>query len=234
MFLVANLPPIECYVKKEYLYDLDGRGEGEFTPAIWVSVKSIRGRALYFESLLTEYGALYDKLPLSAYVWRTDNLTDQLPLDFLEIWDSFSYSITVIEKSLLKGLRCAIYAKDKKYYQGEYMFTIDSCHDDPNTLNISLSETPNEHKSFNIVQLDNGQFAAQPNNRMKWFEQSLIAHETKVPDFKVSTKYFSVEQNPKWSAGNQDEYFYEIEEKTEEKNPDRNNENDRNDKIWPE
>lgn len=211
MFLVANLPPVECFVRKEYLYDLDGRGEGEYTPAIWVSVKSIRGRALYFESLLTEYGALYDKLPLSAYVWRT-SLGYELPLDYLEIWDSFSYHITVIEKATLKGLRCAMYAKDKEYYHGEYMFTIDSCHDDPNMLNTTLSETPNEHKSFNIIKLDNGQFAAQPNNRMKWFEQSLIAHETKDPDFKVSTKYFSVEQNPKWSAGNQDQYFYEIEE----------------------
>lgn len=211
MFLVANLPPVECFVRKEYLYDLDGRGEGEFTPAIWVSVKSIRGRALYFESLLTEYGALYDKLPLSAYTWHTE-IGYELPLDYLEIWDSFSYHITVIEKATLKGLRCAMYAKDKEYYHGEYMFTIDSCHDDPNMLNTTLSETPNEHKSFNIIKLDNGQFAAQPNNRMKWFEQSLIAHETKDPDFKVSTKYFSVEQNPKWSAGNQDRYFYEIEE----------------------
>ena len=211
MFLVANLPPVECFVRKEYLYDLDGRGEGEFTPAIWVSVKSIRGRALYFESLLTEYGALYDKLPLSAYTWRTE-IGYELPLDYLEIWDSFSYHITVIEKATLKGLRCAMYAKDKEYYQGEYMFTIDSCHDDPNMLNTTLSETPNEHKSFNIIKLDNGQFAAQPNNRMKWFEQSLIAHETKDPDFKVSKKYFSVEQNPKWSAGNQDRYFYELEE----------------------
>jgi hypothetical protein len=211
MFLVANLPPVECFVRKEYLYDLDGRGEGEYTPAIWVSVKSIKGRALYFESLLTEYGALYDKLPLSAYTWRTE-IGYELPLDYLEIWDSFSYHITVIEKATLKGLRCAMYAKDKEYYHGEYMFTIDSCHDDPNMLNTTLSETPNEHKSFNIIKLDNGQFAAQPNNRMKWFEQSLIAHETKDPDFKVSTKYFSVEQNPKWSAGNQDRYFYEIEE----------------------
>jgi len=101
MFLVANLPPVECFVRKEYLYDLDGRGEGEYTPAIWVSVKSIRGRALYFESLLTEYGVLYDKLPLSAYTWRTE-LGYELPLDYLEIWDSFSYHITVIEKATLK------------------------------------------------------------------------------------------------------------------------------------
>jgi hypothetical protein len=212
-YLVANLPPIECYVRKEYLYDLE-RGHGDLTPCMWISVKSIRTRALYIESLLTEYGALYDKLPLSAYCWKPIE-GKPLPLDHLEIWDAFSYNITVVQKSTLKGLRCAVYGKDKQYHEGEYMFTIDSCHSEPNELNVSLSETPNEHKSFNIVKLNNGQFAAQPNNRMKWFEQSLIAHEVKQPDFKVSTHEFSVEQNPKWSAGNQDEYFYEIEHRTE-------------------
>lgn len=212
-YLVANLPPIECYVRKEYLYDFE-RGHGELTPCVWVSVKSIRGRALYIESLLTDYGALYDKLPLSAYCWKPIE-GKPLPLDLLEIWDAFSYHITVVRKSTLKGLRCAVYGKDRQYHEGEYMFTIDSCHSDPNELDISFSETPNEHKSFNIIQLDNGQFAAQPNNRVKWFEQSLIAHNVKQPDFKVSTHYFTVEDNPKWSAGNQDEYFYEIEHRTE-------------------
>ena len=64
-YLVANLPPVECYIKKEYLYDFE-KGHGEFEPCYWVSVKSIKGKALYIESLLTNYGALYDKLPISV------------------------------------------------------------------------------------------------------------------------------------------------------------------------
>ena len=44
MFLQANLPPIELYVKKEYLYDLE-KGHGELVEGLWVSVKSIQGRA---------------------------------------------------------------------------------------------------------------------------------------------------------------------------------------------
>ena len=43
MFLQANLPPIELYVKKEYLYDLE-KGHGELVEGLWVSVKSIQGR----------------------------------------------------------------------------------------------------------------------------------------------------------------------------------------------
>jgi hypothetical protein len=33
-FLIANVPPHKCYVRKEYLYDLK-KGHGEFTEAVW-------------------------------------------------------------------------------------------------------------------------------------------------------------------------------------------------------
>ena len=60
-FLVANLPPLKVLVKKEYLYDHE-KGHGALVEGLWVSVKSIQGRALYFETYLPEYAALYDKL----------------------------------------------------------------------------------------------------------------------------------------------------------------------------
>ena len=207
-YLVANLPPIQCYIRKEYLYDFQ-KGFGEFEPCYWVSVKSIKGKALYIESLLVNYGALYDKLPISAYVWKTDLGEEQLPLDFLEIWDSFSYNISVIEKTTLSGLKCQVFMKDKKFYKGEYLFTIDSCHSDPNELNVSLSETPNEHKSFNIIKLDNGQFCAQPNNRVLFFDQSLTPKGITTPDFKVSTHEFKCEDGTKWAADS-DDFFYNL------------------------
>lgn len=211
-YLIANLPPVQCYVKKEYLYDLQDH-HGEFEPCVWVSVKSVKGKALYIESLLNNYGALYDKLPLSAYVWKTDIKEDeQLPLDYLEIWDSFSYNISVLEKSTLSSLDVFVYMKDRKLYKGEYMFTIDSCHSEPNELNVSLSETPNEHKSFNVIKLDNGQFCAQPNNRILFHDQSLTPNGIVKPDFKVSNTEWIVEKGYKWKSENDNNYFYEIEE----------------------
>ena len=212
-YLVSNLPPIQCYVRKEYLYDFQS-GHGEFEPCYWVSVKSIKGKALYIESLLTNYGALYDKLPISAYVWKTDvDEESLLPLDFLEIWDAFSYDITVIEKSTLKGLQCKVNMKDKKLYDGTYMFTIDSCHSNPNELDVSLSQTPNEHKSFNFIKLDNGQFAAQPNNRVLFYDQSLTPKGVTIPDFKVSTHEFNCENGLKWYVEENDNFFYNLEKK---------------------
>ena len=56
-FLVANVPPTKVYVKKQYLYDHQ-KGHGEFVEGVWVSCKSIQGRALYFETYLHRHGAI--------------------------------------------------------------------------------------------------------------------------------------------------------------------------------
>ena len=60
---IANLPTKKVWVRKEYLTDFQS-GHGEFVEGLWVSAKSIQGRAFYFETYLPEYGALYDKLPI--------------------------------------------------------------------------------------------------------------------------------------------------------------------------
>ena len=65
---------------------------------------------------------------------------------------------------------------------------------------------------FNIIKLNNGQFAAQPNNRIRWYEQSLIPEKTEKPDFNVCTKDYSVETGDKWSVGDTTEYFYKSKE----------------------
>ena len=208
-FLVHNLPPQEVFVKKEYLYDLE-KGHGELTPGIWISVKSVEGKALYFETLLTEYGALFYKLPISAFVWKKDFSTeDQLPLDTLQIWDCFDYDITVIKKPMLCD--CEFFGKDKKMHKGEYLFTIDNAHRDRVYLNQNLSEHDPEHKSFNVIKMDNGQFAAQPNNRIIFTDQSLVPTKRLMPDFKVCTQNFTVENTPKWSVGHTDEWNYKDE-----------------------
>lgn len=203
-YLVHPLPPLTVYVRKEYLYDLE-KGHGEFTSGVWISVKSTQGKALYFETLLTEYGALYDKLPISAFLWKTDH-GELLPLDTLQLWDCFDYHITVIKKPLLS--RCEVFGKDKKMHPGEYVFTIDTAHSDKSIIDTNFSEQDPEHKSFNVIKLDNGQFAAQPNNRVIWRDSSLIPEKLERPDFKVCTQNYQVETEPKWSVGHSDEWQY--------------------------
>lgn len=219
-FLLANIPAVPVYVKMEYLYDLQIqdnklKGEGDLTPGFWVTVKSKPGRALLFETLLTEYGALYDKLPIDAFVWMSDYDKDnQYPLDHLQLWDCFSYDISVIKKDFIKKFPVDVVMKNKVKQPGEYMFTIDSCASDPNKIDCGLSEHNPEHKSFNIIKLNNGQFAAQPNNRILWYDSSLIEN-SKKPDFNVCTKDFVCEGRNKWNVATEDKYFYESKEEND-------------------
>tara|TARA_R110000822_G_scaffold67421_1_gene164204 strand:+ start:122 stop:760 length:639 start_codon:yes stop_codon:yes gene_type:complete len=208
-FLVANLPPIKVLVKKQYLYDHQ-KGKGEFVEGVWVSCKSIQGRALYFETYLPQYGALYDKLPISAFVTKPTDV--DLELEELQLWDAFSYHLAVVEKASISGVRCKYLAPSKKWYYGEYLFTIDNAHADTNILNVNYSEVPEEHKSFNILELENGHFAAQPNNRVIFYDKSLTPAKPLQPDFKVSTKYYSVENKSKWTAGDDNNYHYNLKE----------------------
>jgi len=213
MNFVANIPYIKCWIKKEYLYDLM-KGHGDLIECVLIAVKSLQGRALYFEAYLPEYGACFDKFPLSALVWKKDiKKEEQLPLATIELWDCFSYDIQIWYKQLLKNCDVEIWLKGGQKMKGNYMFTIDSCHSDSNLINSGVAEVPSEHKQFNFGRLENGQFFAQPNNRMLWYEQSLTPKELKKPDFKVSTRYFYCEQEARWSFGDTDDYFYEDKER---------------------
>jgi hypothetical protein len=215
-YLVASIPPIEVFIRKEFLYDFtkDSKnkllGENEYESAHWITTKSIPNQALYFESFLHDYGALYDKLPIHAFVWKTDiDKNNMYPLDWLQLWDCFSYNISVIKKQRLRNARCEVIMKDKSKAPGCYLFTIDSCSSDPNELDVSWSETPNEHKSFNIIKLDNGQFAAQPNNRVLWKHQSQTpSTDLKTPYFKFSTKTWICENSDRWSAARSTTFTY--------------------------
>jgi hypothetical protein len=206
-FLVLNLPPIHCYVRKEFLYDFES-GHGQFVPCIWVTAKSIRGQAFRIEAYLPEYGALYDKLPLHAFVSRTENLDDLLPLDYLQIWDCFSHNATIIRKSFVSNLSAKFLAKNKQWYTGNYLFTIDNASPDPNIIDTTYAEWPEDHKSFNFLELDNGQYAAQPNNRTLFLDPASNPEKMLFPNFKVCTKTYRVEQNAKWALGDTTTVMY--------------------------
>ena len=130
----------------------------------------------------------------------------------LQLWDCFSYDISVIEKQVISGNRCTFLSPSKKLYEGNYMFSIDSCCSTNKENNIGYSETPSQHKSFNIIKLDNGHFAAQPNNRVLFYDKSLTPSKVKVPDYKVSTREYSVDGIGKWTAGDSDKHHYELTE----------------------
>ncbi len=216
MFIV-NTPPRKVWVRKEYLYDLR-KGHGEYTLGYWVSLKSIWGRSFYFETYLPEYGACYDKLPISAFIdWDSDSpdgpgrIENDLPLSDLQYWDSFDYDTEIINKQFLHSMSVTVRHRSGKVTEGgKYVFTIDSCHRDLDRPDLSYSETPEEHKSHNVIVLPNGQIGLYPNNRCQWFDESLTPDDVKQPDFLVSTRQFSTENGGSGKRlGDSEEYFWD-------------------------
>ena len=93
--LITNLPAQQVWVRREYLRDHQD-GHGEYVPGVWLTAKSIPGRAFYFECYLPTYGAIYDKLPISAFVSSPEAPTPDLPLTELQFWNCMDYGIVSV------------------------------------------------------------------------------------------------------------------------------------------
>jgi hypothetical protein len=200
--LNADIPRMHCSLRAEFLYNMR-LGHGDLIPCVVFGVASIPTRALLWHAML-DNGAVIHRLPLSAFVHKVD--APPLPLDHLQLWDCFSHHVSVIEYSYLRGLRCATILKDRVWYGGTYKFTID-WHSSP------YADEPGEggHKCAHIIALNNGCFAAQPNNRMRWFEPAFVTKPfPERPDYVTNEHVWSVEnKGQKWATEDSDRMFYD-------------------------
>jgi len=215
MNLICNLPDEKVYVRKEYLRDLQD-GHGEFVEGVWVSAKSIPGRAFYFETYLPEYGAMFDKLPISAFVSEAKTPDPDLDLPNLQFWNCMDYGVTSLCKQFTASMEWEVRTRHFGTLKGSYICTLDNYHANPDVLDYSTSEIPEEHKSFNLINLENGQFAPYPNNRCRVYDISLAPEWPKIPDCKVSTEYYQVENGVPWGRlGDNTEYFWRTKKEIE-------------------
>jgi hypothetical protein len=144
-----------------------------------------------------ENGAIFYRLPISAFIQRGFKAKDvpKRRLDELELWNSFSYFPAVTSWDILESQSGKYIGKDKKWHHGKYLFTVDFAHPDPNILDTDHSEIPHE-----------------PNNRLIWDIPSFTVKDN-IPDWKVQTSEWNVEDTSKWRTEDTDKFFYEIEEK---------------------
>jgi hypothetical protein len=213
--LITNLPATKVWVRKEYLRDLKD-GHGEFVEGVWVSAKSIPGRAFYFETYLPEYAAMFDKLPISAFVSSPETPEVDMDLPNLQFWNCMDYGVRAIVKQHVSTMDFEVYTRNYGFLKGKYLFTLDNYHVDPDIIDTNVSEVPDEHKSHNCIMLENGQFCLYPNNRMRVFDLSITPETPKTPDFKVSTHIFQVENGIRWGRlGDTDDYFWETTQEKE-------------------
>jgi len=206
--LICNLPAIHVWVRKEYLRDHQD-GHGEFVKGVWISCKSMPGRAFYFETYLPDYGAMFDKLPISAFTSIEKTPQPDLNLPNLQFWNCMDYGVVAIEKQFIASMVFEVLTRDEGCFKGKYIATIDNYHSDINSIDYSTAETPAEHKSHNLIELENGQFGLYPNNRMRIYDNSLTPDKPLMPDFKVSTIEYEVENTDNLSRyGDSDDYYY--------------------------
>jgi hypothetical protein len=165
-----------------------------------------------------ENGAVFYRLPISAFIQRGFKSTDvpRMRLDELELWNCFSYYPAITSYDVLDGQSGKFIGKDKKWYSGAYLFTVDWGHPESNIVDTDHSEIPHEHKCAHILALENGNYAAQPNNRLIWSIPSFTVKDEIPFDWKVQTSEWNVEDSRKWKTEDSDNFFYNIEETKED------------------
>ena len=119
------------------------------------------------------------------------------------------YGVVAVQKQFIGSMHYEVYTRDFGNQTGTYICTLDNYHQDVDAIDYSTSEQPAEHKSHNLLELDNGQFCLYPNNRCRIFDTSMTPQNVKIPDFKVSTRIFEVENDVNWGRlGDCDDYFW--------------------------
>ena len=197
-YLNANIPATYAQIRREYLFDCK-KHHGEVEDCIIFGVTSIAGSALLFHAIM-ENGAIFYRLPISAFIQRGFKVEDvpKRRLDELQLWNCFSYFPAVTSWDIIQGTSGKYIGKDKKWHPGKYLFTIDFAHPESNIVDTDHS--------------DDGNYAAQPNNRIIWDLPSFTVKD-EIPKWKVQTNEWNVEDTGKWKTADTDDFFYEIEEK---------------------
>jgi hypothetical protein len=103
--------------------------------------------------------------------------------------------------------------REKETVAGKYLFTLDWHNPESNILDDGYSENPGQHKCGHVIQRDDGNFAIQPNNRVKLYEPSFVTKEQLLIHRLVNTNKWDVESYDKWMLEDSNAYDYDIFEK---------------------
>ncbi|MEK7546147.1 MAG: hypothetical protein AAB554_03680 [Patescibacteria group bacterium] len=149
----AEIEPLRCAVRQEFLYDLDPSMAGPLIPATAFSVSSYLGSVPTFNVLL-EDGAVFSYLPPQALVdparFRPGTALDDLDLSYQNCPDG---AICVNRYEALSGPVQAYLKRRDEWMGSAYVLTIDWY--EGNDL-------------LHLVALANGQYAFLPQHKLKF------------------------------------------------------------------
>lgn len=205
--LNANIPPIECYVRGNYLRNQKDSHDKYF-PCVIFGVTSIPARSPLFHFMM-EDGGIWWRMPISAFC--TEPGVPEVDLHNLVLWNSFSPYITATTFYALKNMRMSYRDRTKNVISGKYLFTLDWHNPDFNMLDVGYSENPGQHKCGHVIVRDDGNFAIQPNNRVLVYDPSYTTkHGELVIDRLINERQWDVEDASKWMTEDSNRYNYDI------------------------
>ena len=191
--LNANIPPIDCYVRGNFLRNqIDSHDE--YFECVIFGVSSVQNRSPLFHFMM-EDGGLWWRMPINAFCTKPG--VPEVDLHELVLWNSFSPYVAVTKFANLTNLKMSYRDRQKNVVQGKYLFTLDWHNPDSNRLDDGYSETPNEHKCGHVIQRDDGNFAIQPNNRVRVFEPSFANRKDLVIGRIINDRIWDVEDEEK-------------------------------------
>lgn len=200
-YLNAPVPVITCLVRGNFLRNQEDSFEKKY-PALIFGVSSIPGYAPLFH-FVNEDGGLWWRMPIHAFCWKEE--AEEQELDELVLWDSYSYHVSVTQFPWLKNKKMSFTSRRKNKYCGRYLFTLDWAEADEQYTNSSISEDPGHHKCGHVIELDNGNYAIQPNNRVIVHEPAFsVKQGEQILDRKFNTHIWTAEGSEKWMTEDTD------------------------------
>lgn len=176
--MLIDIPFIHARVRLQYVTDNEQSG---FEECYVFAVTCIVGRPPLFTCHMRS-GAVFSRLPLEAFLAMSDNPFTALPDRALCPWTCVGSTVSVRRHEYLKDYTVVIEGGAR----GKYLFTLD--YTDGN-----YSEDPEQHKTHNVIALEDGRFAAMPNNYCRFLDSHFTVESLPVAHYRRQSEY--------WTAG---------------------------------
>lgn len=211
-YINVNIPLFNANLDTSFLYNKLPRTTGEFISVEVFSFASIHRRCGMF-NCMSEMGTVHTRVPIHYLIHEEDtnnpNVLTNYPLDFLQLWDSYSPYVDCIRYEYLKNSAAKIILKNKQYHDATYLMTFDWCYGPEHQT--GQSENPGGHKQGHLFYGVGRQLFIQPANRIiwrdggAWINKDLTGNEK----WEIFTKQFSCEKNgSRWFTVDENDHFY--------------------------
>jgi len=188
--ILADTPSIvRCLVRKEYTQNLK-KCHGLYLKAHILGIRCQEAASLQFQVRFDDpecAGAMFF-LPIQALCWKPCSVPDY---ELIQPWDTFSSHFSVHEFGLWKrGNATLLNVKGISGYAqrlpAKYLFTVDF-------EGNALADDFEQHKQLHVLQVEEGWFAAVPNNRVLSVDSAFSPACSELPKFE-SLEYLATSE----------------------------------------